>query len=106
MYQRYSPKQSYSNSVKQTPVNTYKQQNPPETQPKQKPVPPKNPLLSFIPSSIYNPETKKVLGVLSAEDLLLIALILILLDNRCDDDKMLIYALAYVLISEYIDLPF
>lgn len=67
---------------------------------------PQNPILGFIPSSIYNPETKKVLGLLSAEDLLLAAMIFLLLENEENDDPMLVYALIYILISDYIDLPF
>ena len=64
------------------------------------------PLLGLLPPSLYNPETKKVLGLFSAEDLLLAALILLLLDNEENRDPMLIYALLYLLISDYIDLPF
>lgn len=65
----------------------------------------KNSLLSFIPTSLYNPETKKVLGKFSAEDLLLVAMILVLLDSDCSDDSMLVLALIYILLSDYIDLP-
>ena len=67
---------------------------------------PTNPILGLGPSSLYNPETKKVLGFLSADDLLLAALILVLLDSECSDDSLLIYVLIYVLISDYIELPF
>lgn len=64
-------------------------------------------LLKFIPQSIYNPETGKVFGFMSAEDLLLAALILVLLDNKCEDEdnSMLIYALLYILLSDHINLP-
>ncbi|MDO5310871.1 MAG: hypothetical protein Q4E94_03085 [Clostridia bacterium] len=64
-------------------------------------------LLKFIPQSIYDPETGKVLGFMSAEDLLLAALILVLLDNKCEDEdnSMLIYALLYILLSDHINLP-
>lgn len=74
---------------------------------KKKPSP-VSPLLKFIPQSIYNPETGKVLGILSAEDLLIAALILVLIDNRDDgeDNSLLIYALVYILISDRINLPF
>lgn len=58
----------------------------------------------LIPPSLYNGETKKVLGFLSAEDLLLVALILLFMDNE-DTDPIIIYALIYILVSEYIDLP-
>jgi len=64
----------------------------------------KNPLLSFIPSSIYNPENGKILGFLSAEDLLLIAMILIFLDSEEEGDNLMVYALLYVLASEWIDI--
>lgn len=69
---------------------------------------PVSPLLKFIPQSVYNPETGKVLGFLSAEDLLIAALILVLIDNRDadDDNSLLIYALVYILISDRINLPF
>ena len=64
----------------------------------------KNPILGFIPASVYNPETKKVFGFLKAEDLLLIALILMFLDNEDNDDPWLLYALIFILISDWIDL--
>ena len=66
-----------------------------------------NPILGFIPRSIYNPDTGKILGILSADDLLIIALIILLIDNEdeCEDNKLLIYALVYILISDYIDIP-
>lgn len=64
----------------------------------------RNPLLNFIPASLYNPETKKVLGFLSTEDLLLVALILLFLENEENDDPMVVYALIYVLVSDYIDI--
>ena len=63
----------------------------------------KSSIFKFIPESIYNPETKKVLGFLKAEDLLLIALILIFLDNDENDDPMLLYALIFILVSDWID---
>lgn len=63
-----------------------------------------SPLFGLIPPSLYNPETKKVLGFLSAEDLLLIALIFLFLDNEDNDDPMIIYALLYILLSDYVDL--
>ncbi len=66
-------------------------------------------LTGLIPQSLYNPETGKVLGFLSAEDLLLVALILMILDGGDEqegDNVLLVYALLYILISEHIDLPF
>lgn len=67
---------------------------------------PKNPIFGLVPTSVYNPETKKVLGMFTAEDLLLAGLIFLLLENEENDDPMLVYALLYILISDYIDLPF
>ncbi len=68
-----------------------------------------HPVTKFIPQSVYNPETGKIFGFLSAEDLLIIALIIILLDSGGDDCKednsILIYALIYILLSEHIKLP-
>lgn len=61
-----------------------------------------NPVLRFIPSALYNPDTKKVLGMFSAEDLLLAGLIFLLLENEEKQDDMLIYALLYILISDYL----
>ena len=67
-----------------------------------------HPVTKFIPQSVYNPQTGKVLGFLSAEDLLILGLIFLLLDSgdECEDNSMLIYALLYILISEHMDLPF
>lgn len=64
-------------------------------------------LTKFIPQSVYNPETGKILGFLSAEDLLIAALILLLIDNGDDeeDNSMLIFALVYILLSGHMDLP-
>ena len=64
------------------------------------------PILGLLPPSVYNPETKKVLGFLSAEDLLLAALIFLLLDSPREDDSMMVYVLLYLLVSDYVDLPF
>lgn len=68
-----------------------------------------HPVTKFIPQSIYNPETGKIFGFLSAEDLLIAAIILILLDGGSEDcgedNSILIYALLYILISEHVDLP-
>ncbi len=61
-------------------------------------------LYNIIPRSLYNPESKKILGLLSAEDLLIIALIFLFLDNTEEDNLLIILALAYVLLSDHIDL--
>lgn len=61
-------------------------------------------LYNIIPRSLYNPQSKKILGLLSAEDLLIISLIFLFLDNNEEDNLLIILALAYVLLSDYIDL--
>ena len=66
----------------------------------------KNPIFSFIPSSLYNPENGKILGFLTAEDLLIIALIIMFLDSDEEGDNLMVYALLYVLASEWLDLDF
>ncbi len=53
-------------------------------------------LLDILPSELYNRRTKKILGLVTAEDLLLLALILLVADND-DADKALIFALLYIL---------
>jgi hypothetical protein len=66
----------------------------------------KNPIFSFIPTSIYDPDTRKILGFLSAEDLLIIAMILMFLDSEEEGDNLMVYALLYVLASDWIDMDF
>ena len=58
-----------------------------------------------MPPSIYNRESKKILGFLTAEDLLLIALILLLSEKDEGDDSLTVLALVYILFADYIDLP-
>lgn len=65
----------------------------------------KNFLLDFLPPAIYNPETQKILGVIGAEDLLLLALIFVLSESERSDSRLLVYALLYILVSDYIELP-
>lgn len=64
-----------------------------------------NVIRGFLPPTLYNRETKKLLGFFTAEDLLLIALILIFSESEENDDPFTILALIYILISDYIDLP-
>ena len=59
----------------------------------------------IVPTTIYNPKTKKILGFLTAEDLLLVALIFLFSESDDDPDPLMILALVYILLSEYIDLP-
>lgn len=60
---------------------------------------------AFVPKSIYNTDTKKVFGFLTAEDLLIVALIFLFAENTENRDPLLIPALIYILLSDYIDLP-
>jgi hypothetical protein len=62
-------------------------------------------LKNFLPASVYNCETKKLFGILSAEDLLIVALIFLLFEKDGEDNILLILALAYILLSEYINFP-
>ncbi len=59
--------------------------------------------LNFLPKELYNPETHKFFGKLSAEDILLIGLILLVLDQGSGDDLFLALALFYILLSDYMD---
>ncbi len=61
-------------------------------------------LQSLLPPTVYNPDTKKILGFLSAEDLLLVALIFLFMANDDEDNTLMVLALVFVLISDYIDL--
>jgi hypothetical protein len=64
----------------------------------------RNFIASLIPESIYNPKTKKVFGILTTEDLLLISLILMFLEDEDNEDQTVVYALIFVLVSDWIDL--
>ncbi len=118
MYRRYEPqrKSCPPQNAKQNPQrsaplqNTKQQAQCPKPTPEEKETKCKkeHPLTKFIPQSVYDPKSGKVLGFLSAEDLLLVALILLMLDTdeAEGENSMLVYALIYILIAEYIDLPF
>lgn len=56
-----------------------------------------NSLLNFIPNGVYNRETKKLFNLFTAEDLLLVSLILMLADSDDNDDTALLIALVYIL---------
>lgn len=120
MYRRYEPtpgqnrpQQSQQNKrpcppprpPRSGPSSADKKQESPKPKPPEKHP---HPLTKLIPQSLYNPETGKVLGMLSAEDLLIVALILLLIDggDEASDNSFLIYALLYILLSDHIDLPF
>ena len=59
---------------------------------------------NFLPGAFYNCENKKIFGILSAEDLLLVALIFLFADSSDEDTNLICLALLYVLLSDYIDL--
>lgn len=62
-------------------------------------------LQGLLPSAIYDHKTKKIFGLLSAEDLLLLALIFLFLEKDDEDNGIMVLALIFVLVSDYIDLP-
>ena len=72
---------------------------------KKQPFSGRDTILGLLPPSLYNPQTKKILGFLSAEDLLLAALIFLMLDSGREEDSIMVYVLLYLLLSDYIDLP-
>ncbi|MBO5955787.1 MAG: hypothetical protein J6Q10_03190 [Clostridia bacterium] len=59
--------------------------------------------MDFIPKNIFNPESKKILGFFTSEDLLLIALIFLFLESNDEDNPLMVLALVYVLLADYID---
>ncbi len=59
--------------------------------------------LTFLPHEIYDPKTHKFFGIITAEDILLIGLMLLVLDSDCDDKIFLAVALGYILLSDYFD---
>ena len=61
-------------------------------------------LENFLPGAVYNKDSKKIFGLISAEDLLLIALIFLFADSAEEDGNLICLALLYVLLSDYIDL--
>ncbi len=79
---------------------------PPPKPPKQKACPPKPPaeessVFRLIPKSLYDPATQKILGIFRAEELLIAALILILLQDKKKENTPVVYALAYILLSDF-----
>ena len=86
MYRRYEPrgrtcpppqniKQNLPRKTPQ-PQNTAHKNQTPKPEQKETKCRKEHPLTKFIPQSVYDPKSGKVLGFLSAEDLLLVALIL------------------------------
>ncbi|MBQ7096949.1 MAG: hypothetical protein IJN96_02645 [Clostridia bacterium] len=119
IYRRYeaSPQQKKSSSSPHIPINKPVSANSPEKppeKPRSTPLPNRNNqpksakptefVRSFIPKNIYNPETKKILGFLEAEDLLIIALIFLFMENSDDDNSLMIPLLIYILLADHIDL--
>lgn len=62
-----------------------------------------NSVLKLLPNSLYDSKSKKLFGIMGSEDLLLIMLIFLLIENE-DGDNYLIYALLYLLVSDYVDI--
>ncbi len=60
-------------------------------------------LEKLVPENLYNPRTKKLFGVLNAEDLLLFALIFIFADSDNEESSLMCLAILYILVSDYID---
>lgn len=58
----------------------------------------------LLPPTVYNSKTKKLFGILSAEDLLIAALIFLFLDSEEEGDPLLIIVLIYLLFSDRFDL--
>lgn len=54
-------------------------------------------LINMVPPEIYNRKTKKLLGLFTAEDLLLVSLILMTAESDNPDDTALLIALLYIL---------
>ena len=112
-------------SAKQNPPKQAPQSNlHSKARPVRRPVPPQKPvekpkakkklplgkgtkglLHGILPSSVYNPDSKKIFGMFSAEDLLLVALIFLCAESDEEDNSMMILALLYILVSDYIELP-
>ena len=96
---------------KPQPRPQQKPQPRPEPKPESKPTPNRKKnkgiigiLENFLPGAVYNKDSKKIFGLISAEDLLLIALIFLFADSSEEDGNLICLALLYVLLSDYIDL--
>ncbi len=111
MYQQPMPRVHQNNTVHQQPSphqsSASKTSMPPEREEKrcgccEKRE--KNILEKFLPENIYNPKTKKLFGILSPEELLLVALIFLFADSDRDDSNLLCLALLYLLFADKFDL--
>lgn len=114
MYQRYAPNSNRRPKTETVPPSVPKpppqgdRRNPPQAKREQeaKRGEKRSWLSELLPPMLYQPETKKILGMISAEDLLLAGLIFLLTEEENRENRWLLYALLYILISDYIDLPF
>ena len=61
-------------------------------------------LKNLLPDGFYNKSTKKFFGIISAEDLLLLALVFLCMEKEDEENSALVLALLFVLLSDYIDL--
>lgn len=97
------PRQHRPNNGALPPVTVRERQE--HSEKKREAKNPRSMLLGMLPPSLYNQKNKKILGFLSAEDLLLAALIFLFLEQE-DEDQTIILVLLYLLLSDHIDLPF
>lgn len=61
-------------------------------------------LQRFLPPAVYDKNTKKIFGIIGAEDLLLLALIFLFMEKDDEENSLLVLALVFVLLSDFIDL--
>lgn len=89
--------------VSDTAPPNHPPKSPPPT-PKQEPRKPpsreESPIFRMIPKALYDPVSQKILGMFRAEELLIMALILILLQDKKQENTPVVYALAYILLSD------
>ena len=61
-------------------------------------------LQKLLPDAVYNKQTKKFFGIIGAEDLLLLALVFLFMEKDDEENSILVLALLFILVSDYIDL--
>ncbi len=96
----------YNNMANQQKQNNEKPFSPPPPRQEEEKTPKSQTrdfkkLLNFLPKELYNPESHKFFGKLTAEDILLLGLILLVMDS--DGDYILALALLYILLSDFLD---
>lgn len=106
MYRRYPTGNSIEQSIEKRNQEKRAEEKKTEQKCAEKKHQKKMTITDFIPKTIYNPENKKILGLFMADDLLIIAIILLLIDSEDEENNMLIYALIYILFSDYFDISF